>query len=214
LENYSRRGRTIQGHSQLQSDKAQYVDPSAQGSGKEWLQLRYCVTEEDIEMAMRDWHDDWRIPVLTQEVPKGTEVDAGSTKTPAGDKVVPKKMKPSQKSMQQKKGSAPKKDAQAGKKDTAPATREQGMGDTTTQETPSTTTPQETMQPKRPIIHTGGSHKKAKAHKQLPEYTITEDDTDLMAEKVQECTAEEFEDTQHQRGRIQDELADIRQVLE
>jgi hypothetical protein len=40
--------------------------------GKEWLQLRYCVTEDDIEMAMRDWHDDWRIPVLTQEVPKGT----------------------------------------------------------------------------------------------------------------------------------------------
>jgi hypothetical protein len=26
--------------------------------GKEWLQLRYCVTEEDVEMAMRDWHDD------------------------------------------------------------------------------------------------------------------------------------------------------------
>jgi hypothetical protein len=63
--------------------------------GKEWLQLRYCVTEEDVEMAMRDWHNDWRIPVLTQEFPKGTEVDAGSTKTPAGDKVVPKNPKPS-----------------------------------------------------------------------------------------------------------------------
>jgi hypothetical protein len=68
------------------------------------------------------------------------------------------------------------------------------MGDTTTQETPSITTPQETMQPKRPIIHTGGSRKKAKAHKQPPEYTIIEDDTNLMAEKVQERIAEEFKD--------------------
>ena len=63
--------------------------------GKDWLQLRYYVTEEDIEMAMRNWHDDWRISVLTQEFPQGTEVDGGSTKTPAGDKVVPKNLKPS-----------------------------------------------------------------------------------------------------------------------
>jgi hypothetical protein len=68
--------------------------------GKEWLQLRYCVMEEDIEMAMRYWHDDdWKIPVLTQEVPKGMEVDVGSTKTPAGDKVMPKKTKPTQNSV-------------------------------------------------------------------------------------------------------------------
>jgi hypothetical protein len=25
---------------------------------KEWLQLRYCVKEEGIEMAFKDWHDD------------------------------------------------------------------------------------------------------------------------------------------------------------
>jgi hypothetical protein len=30
----------------------------------EWLQLRYCVKEEDIEMAIKDWHDDWRIPAM------------------------------------------------------------------------------------------------------------------------------------------------------
>jgi hypothetical protein len=44
---------------------------------KEWLQLRYCIMEEDVEMAMRDRHDDWKIRVLIQEVPKGTEVNAG-----------------------------------------------------------------------------------------------------------------------------------------
>jgi hypothetical protein len=35
-----------------------------------------------------------------------------------------------------------------------------------------------------------------------------------MAKKVQEHAIEEFEDAQHQRGRIQDEMDDIRQVLE
>jgi hypothetical protein len=62
-------------------------------------------------MAMRDWLDNWKIPVLNQEVPKGTEVDAGKTKTPAGDKVAPKRPKPTQKSVQQNKGGATKKDA-------------------------------------------------------------------------------------------------------
>jgi hypothetical protein len=35
-----------------------------------------------------------------------------------------------------------------------------------------------------------------------------------MDERVQDWAVEKFEDTQHQRDRIQDELADIRQVLE
>jgi hypothetical protein len=71
------------------------------------------------------------------------------------------------------------------------------MGETTTQETPSIATPQETGPPKWPIIHTGGLHKKAKAHKQLPKYTLTEDDVDLDVEKLKECRVEEFEYAQH-----------------
>jgi hypothetical protein len=27
----------------------------------------------DIEMAIKDWEDDWRIPVLTQDIPARTE---------------------------------------------------------------------------------------------------------------------------------------------
>jgi hypothetical protein len=96
--------------------------------------------------------DDWKIPVITKEMPKGKEVEAGSSKTPAGDNIAPKNPtqqgKPSQKPVQQKKGSAPKKDAQSGKKDIAPTQEEQGRGDTMTQETPSETTPQETGPPK------------------------------------------------------------------
>jgi hypothetical protein len=72
--------------------------------GKEWLQLRYCIMKEDIEMAMRDWTDNWKIPFLHQEVPKGTKVDVGKTKTPTGDKATPKRLKPTQNLVQQKKG--------------------------------------------------------------------------------------------------------------
>jgi len=78
-----------------------------------------------------------------------------------------KSRKPIQKLVQQKEGSASKKDAQAGKKDTSPAQGGRRMGDTTTQETPSTVTPQKTWPPKKPIIHIGGSCKKAKAQKKL-----------------------------------------------
>jgi hypothetical protein len=93
-------------------------------------------------------------------------------------------MKPRQNLSQQKRGSAPKKDAHAGKKDTTPTQVEQGVGNTTTQESLSPATPQETGPPKWPIIHIRGSRKNSKVHNQLPEYMITEDDANLVEEKV------------------------------
>ena len=43
----------------------------------QWIQLWYYIKEEDVEMAIRDWHDEWRIPVLNQEMPTYKEVEAG-----------------------------------------------------------------------------------------------------------------------------------------
>jgi hypothetical protein len=40
---------------------------------KQWLQLCYGIMEGDIEMAIKDWEDDWRILVLTQYIPARTE---------------------------------------------------------------------------------------------------------------------------------------------
>jgi hypothetical protein len=105
-------------------------------------------------MAMWDWHDDWKISVITREVPTGKEVEAGVSKTPAGDSVVPKNLKPSQKSGATKEGECAKEGCTGRKKGHYPNTREQGVGDTMTQETPSEATPQETRPPKRTIIHT------------------------------------------------------------
>ena len=58
---------------------------------KEWLQLRFYINAKEVEVAMRDWKNDWKIPVITKEMPKGKEVDAGSSKTPAGGNTATKK---------------------------------------------------------------------------------------------------------------------------
>jgi hypothetical protein len=135
-------------------------------------------------------------------MPKGKEVEAGSSKTSVGGSIMAKKpmqqTKPGPKTTQQKKGSAPKKDGKIGKKDNVPTQEEQGGGDTTTQGTPMKTTSQDAGPPKRSIIHIGGSHKKAKAHKDIPEYTITEDDVDLVEERVQDHAMEEYEEAENQ----------------
>jgi hypothetical protein len=34
---------------------------------KQWLQLFYCIMKGDIQMAIKDWEDEWKFPVLTQE---------------------------------------------------------------------------------------------------------------------------------------------------
>jgi len=60
----------------------------------------------------------------------------------------------------------------------------------------------------------GGERKKFKAHKMPPGYTITEDDTDLVAQMVQDQTTEDFDEDQCQRDRMKDDMADIRKILE
>jgi len=40
--------------------------------------MRYYITEGDIDMTIKYWEDDLKIPTLTQEIPtKTTEEEAG-----------------------------------------------------------------------------------------------------------------------------------------
>jgi hypothetical protein len=65
---------------------------------KQWLQMRYCIMEGDIDMAIKDWEDDWKIPSLTQEIPtKTTEEEAGQEETQPQEVPVPKKWRMGQK---------------------------------------------------------------------------------------------------------------------
>jgi hypothetical protein len=52
---------------------------------KEWLQLRYCVNTEEVDWAIKDWEDDWKVPVITKELPKDKETEVGPSQTSAGD---------------------------------------------------------------------------------------------------------------------------------
>jgi hypothetical protein len=85
---------------------------------------------------------------------------------------------------QQKKEGVSKKGTQAEKKNNTQPPQEEEKEIETAQGAISSATQQQQGQTKRPIIQTGGVHKKVKAHKIPPEYMITEDDVDLMAQMV------------------------------
>jgi hypothetical protein len=49
---------------------------------KKWLQMHYCIMEGDIDMVIKDWEDEWKIPILTQDIPtKTTEEETGQEQT-------------------------------------------------------------------------------------------------------------------------------------
>jgi flavodoxin len=52
-----------------------------------------------------------------------------------------------------------------------------------------------------------------KAQRTPPEYTITKYDAEMIAQMVQDRTSEDFENDVHNRDRIQEDLADMRQLL-
>jgi hypothetical protein len=59
---------------------------------KQWLQMRYCITEGDIDMVISEWDDEWKTPILTQEIPeRTTEEEAGQGETQPKEIQVPKR---------------------------------------------------------------------------------------------------------------------------
>jgi hypothetical protein len=69
--------------------------------------MRYYVKEEGVDMAIKDWKDDWRVLVLIQEMPADKETNLGKEQTLVEDKTAPKN--PNHRPTQQNKGGAPEK---------------------------------------------------------------------------------------------------------
>jgi hypothetical protein len=66
-------------------------------SDKQWLQMRYCITEGDIDMVISEWAGEWRIPPITQEVPERTaEEEARQGETQPPEIQVPKRRRTGQ----------------------------------------------------------------------------------------------------------------------
>jgi hypothetical protein len=97
---------------------------------------------------------------------------------------VPKKPNPSQKPTQQKKGVCQRKVPRPGKR-TPPRHQKNKKKGLRQHKEPHQVLPNRNKARPRGQSYTLGVHKKAKAHKKPPEYTITEDDADLVAERVQ-----------------------------
>jgi hypothetical protein len=66
----------------------------------------YCIIEGDIDMVISEWPDEWRIPSIPWEVPKGpVEGEAVHTKAEPPQILVPKKPRTGQnKSTQENEG--------------------------------------------------------------------------------------------------------------
>jgi hypothetical protein len=48
---------------------------------KNWLQMRYCVTTEEVQWAMKDWPEEWKVPVVSKKGSKGKQqVEVGTSK--------------------------------------------------------------------------------------------------------------------------------------
>jgi hypothetical protein len=59
--------------------------------------MRYCVTEEDIDMIISEWPNEWRIPTIPREVlGQTTEGGAAQVETQPPQIPVPKKLRTSQ----------------------------------------------------------------------------------------------------------------------
>jgi hypothetical protein len=56
---------------------------------------------------------------------------------------------------------------------------------------------------KRPATQTGGAHKKTKAQRIPPEYTIMDDDVEMISQMVQDCLTGDFDHPAYHRDRIQ-----------
>jgi hypothetical protein len=66
---------------------------------------------------------------------------------------------------------------------------------------------------KRLATQIGGEYKKMKVQRTPPDYTITEDDAEMISRMVQDCIAEDFDNVVHHRDKIEEEMEDMRQFL-
>jgi hypothetical protein len=89
----------------------------------QWLQLCYYITQADIEMAIKDWEDDWRISVLIREVPAEIEEEeeVRQEQTQPEEVTVTKKPRTGQNKAQKKKEGTSKTGAHTGNKNNTQA---------------------------------------------------------------------------------------------
>jgi hypothetical protein len=46
---------------------------------KNWLQMRCCMKEEEVQWAMKDWPEKWKVPVVSNKGFKGKKQEEVGT---------------------------------------------------------------------------------------------------------------------------------------
>jgi hypothetical protein len=65
----------------------------------------------------------------------------------------------------------------------------------------------------RLVVQEAGAHKKMKAQRAPPDYTITEDNGEMISRMVQDCLTKDFDHVTHHRDKLQKELIEMGQLL-
>jgi hypothetical protein len=142
-------------------------------------------------MAIKDWEDDWRIPVIISNIPVGAEEEearkehtnvegVGQGETQCQEVPVPKKPRTSQTKPKQTKGGSSKIGTHKGKPNNTQVPQVPQKQAKIVQGTTPSLNPQEIGLTKIPSTQTGGARKKMKVHRTPPEYTFTKDDVEMM----------------------------------
>jgi hypothetical protein len=214
MENNTRGCRAICDIANFQATRQTMWIQARQDPAKQWLQMCYCITEGDIDMVINEWPDEWRIPAITREVPeRTTEGEAEQAETQPPEIQVPKKPRMGQGKPTQEDEGSKKTGTQKGKKETTQPTNGQQKQAEGAQETAPNPNTQESGGTKRPVAQAGGACKKSKAQRTSPDYTIIEDDGEMIARMVQDCLAEDFDHATHHRDKLQKELAEMGEFL-
>jgi hypothetical protein len=147
--------------------------------------MRYCITEGDIDMIIHEWLDEWKIPTIPRAVP-GQTIEGGALqpKTKHPQVSVPKKPRMGQIKSTQREGGSEQPGTQKGRTETTQPTNEQQNPAKGEQETTTNPITQKPGGTKRPAVQETSARKKSKAQRSPPEYTITEDDGEMVARMV------------------------------
>lgn len=172
--------------------------------------MRYYITEGGIDMVISEWDNKRKILFLTQEFSeRTTEEEAGQGETQSKEMQVPKKRRTGQGKTTQTNEGPLKTRTQNGKNDKTQSAKEQQKQDEVPQGTTSCPKPQELGGNTRIAMKKGGPCKKMKAQRTPPEYTIMNDDREMIARMVQDCLAEDFDHIVENKDIIQEELENI-----
>ena len=126
---------------------------------------------------------------------------------------MPKKPRIGQNKAQKKKGGTSKTGVQIGKKTNTQKPQVQQKQAEAAQGTAPSPNSKKPGGNKRPTMQIVGARKKSKAQRTPPDYTITYDDGEMIAQMVHDSLSKDFDHVAHHRNRIEEQLEDMWKLL-